>query len=277
MSKKIITSILALATLSFSCSDSKEYLNSIKVAATPIPQAQMLEYIKPDLAKQGINLKIIVMDDYNLPNRALENGDVDANFFQHKPFLERQISQFHYHICSLANIHIEPMGIYSKKITSIKDLPHNAIVAIPNDPSNEARALLLLQKSGVISLNPEKKEDVTTLDVVYNPQKIKFQELDASMLTRALPDVTLAVIPTNFALEANMVPKSDALEMESIDSPYVNVIAVRCENLNNPNLIALKNAMTSEAMHNFISTKNKGELQPAFTVQPSTTDASPGN
>jgi len=266
MNNKLLSALLILCAFTFSCSNSGKEYNTIKVAATPVPQAQMLEYIKPDLAKEGIELKVIIMDDYNLPNRALENGDVDANFFQHEPFLQRQVSQFHYHICPLASVHIEPMGVYSKKITSLSEIPDGAVVAIPNDPSNEARSLLLLQKAGLITVNPEKKDNPSTLDIVSNPKKLKFEELEAPMLTRSLPDVSIAVIPTNFALEAGLIPKKDSLSLESTDSPYVNIIAVRCESLTNPNLLALKNAMTSQRMQDFILANFKGQIEPAFRV-----------
>src|ERR1700678_4373255 len=142
----------ACALLLFS-SCSSEHKNELKIVASPVPHAQMLEFIKPDLKNQGIDLNIIVSDDYNMPNRALANHEVDANFFQHIPFMNEQIKQFHYPIENLAKIEIEPMGIYSKKITSLSELKEHSTIAIPNDPTNEARALLLLQKHKLIQLD----------------------------------------------------------------------------------------------------------------------------
>ena len=258
---------LLLATITFSCHSTKDLPHVIKVAATPVPQAEMLAFIKPDLKEQGYDLEIVVMDDYNLPNRALADKEVDANFFQHIPFLEQQMAQFHYPLCILAKIHIEPMGLYSKKITSLAALPDKAVVAIPSDPSNESRALLLLQKQGLITVQSG-KSILTTRDILTNPKNLKFQEIDAAMLSRTFPDVTLAVIPTNFALQASLSPEKDALALEDKSSPYVNVIAVRCDDMNEPKLLALKSAMTSKKMNDFILSKYRGAVVPAFSSNP---------
>ena len=253
--------LLVLVGLLFGCSSSKQ---GFKVVATPVPHAQMLEFIKPDLKSQGIDLIIIETDDYNIPNRALANKEVDANFFQHIPFLDEQIKQFHYAIESLAKIEIEPMGIYSKKITSLSDLPNGAVIAIPNDPSNEARALLLFQEQGLIRMNDPKNFQATILDISSNPKKIRFLEVDAAMLPRSLSDVDAAAINTNYALEANLNPLKDALVLENKDSPYANIIAIRDGDDNRPEIEALKTAMTSEKMRTFILEKYKGAILPAF-------------
>lgn len=261
---KVFLLLLSLFALT-SCQTDKS-AKVLKVAATPMPQAQMLDYIKPALLEQGIELKVVVMDDYNLPNRALSDKEVDANFFQHIPFLEEQIAQFHYDICVLAKVHIEPMGIYSKKIDHINQLQENALVAIPNDPTNEGRALLLLQEQGLITINGSK--NLTPRNISSNPKKLRFQEVDAAILPRTLPDVAIAIIPTNFALQAHLSPSSDALALESKDSAYVNVIAVRCPDRDKPELIALKNVMTSKNMEEFILQRYKGAVIPAFDTNP---------
>lgn len=229
------------------------------MVASAVPHAQMLEAIKPDLKAEGINLIIIVTDDYNMPNRALANKEVDANFFQHLPFLEEQIKQFHYPIQSLAQVEIEPMGIYSSKITSLSSLKEQATVAIPNDPTNEARALLLLQKQGLIQIDIA--ANATILNIVKNPKKLKFIEIDAAMLPRTLDDVDIAAINTNYALQANL---PTALILEGKDSPYANIIAIHTGDENRPEIIALKKAMTSEKMRNFILHTYHGAVQPAF-------------
>ena len=252
---------IAFALLLTCCSKPK---NDLKVAATPVPHAQMLEFIKPDLKAQGIELTIIVTDDYNMPNRALNSQEVDANFFQHIPFLEEQIKQFHYKIETLAKIEIEPMGIYSKKIDLLSDLKDGGVVAIPNDPTNEARALLLLQEHGIIQLDNSENLQATVLNITQNPKHLKFIEVDAAMLPRTLKDVDAAAINTNYALEANLSPEKDALVLESKDSPYANIIAIHTGDETRPDIQALKTAMTSEKMRAFILEKYKGEILPAF-------------
>lgn len=260
MIKKIIPIICALFLLA-SCSKPK---HGLKVAATAVPHAQMLEFIKPDLQAQGIDLIIIVTDDYNMPNRALADKEIDANFFQHLIFLEEQIKQFNYPIVSIAKIEIEPMGIYSKKIRSLSALKEKATIAIPNDPTNEARALQLLQDHDVIQLDQSNNQLATILNIKTNPKRIKFIEADAAMLPRSLGDVTAAAINTNYALEARLSPTKDALVLEGKNSPYANVIVVRKGDENRPDIQALKTAMTSEKMREFITQKYKGAVLPAF-------------
>lgn len=237
---------------------------SLKVAASPVPHAEMLEFIKPDLKAQGIDLVIVTVDDYNIPNRALANKEVAANFFQHVPFMNEQIRQFHYSIESIGKIEIEPMGIYSKKIHSLADLKDNAKVAIPNDPTNEGRALLLLQKEGLIQLDNPNNLQATVLNIIKNPKKLQITEADPAMLPRSLDDVDIAVINTNYALQANLIPTKDALALESKDSPYANVLVIRTGDENRPDIQALKAAMTSDKMREFIQQKYKGAVLPAF-------------
>jgi len=260
----ILTSILVASIFTLAgCSKSKPQ-HGLKVAATPVPHAELLEFVKPDLKGQGIDLNIIVTEDYNMPNRALADKDVEANFFQHIPFLEQQITQFHYPIVSIGPIELEPMGIYSKKIRSLSDLKDGAKIAVPNDPTNEARALLLLQDHGVIQLQNSEDLSSTILNISSNPKNIKFIEVDAAMLPRSLTDVDAAAINTNYALEAGLSPLKDAIVLESKDSPYANVIAVREGDENRPDIIALKKAMTSDKMREYIEKKYKGAVIPAF-------------
>lgn len=261
MNKRFFVLAAALVLGLTSCSKSK---NRFKVVATPVPHAQMLEFIKPDLKELGINLEIVVTDDYNMPNRALADKEASANFFQHLPFMEEQIKQFHYPITSLAKIELEPMGIYSKKLTSLGELKDGATIAIPNDPTNEARALLLLQSQGIIKLDNSNNLQSTVLNITYNPKHIKFIEVDAAMLARTLQDVDAAAINTNYALEAKLSPEKDALVIEGKNSPYANIIAIRKGDENNPDIKALKEAMTSEKMREFILKKYKGAVIPAF-------------
>jgi D-methionine transport system substrate-binding protein len=260
MIKRIV--LFGLICSIFSCCSSPK--NGFKVAASPVPHAQMLEFIKPDLKAQGIDLVIIVTEDYNMPNRALANHEVDANFFQHIPFMEEQIKQFNYSIESIAKIEIEPMGVYSKKIHSLADLADHATIAIPNDPTNEARALILLQKQGIIQLADPADLQSTILNISDNPKNIKFIEVDAAMLPRSLSDVDAAVINTNYALEAKLSPLKDALVLEDQDSPYANVLTIRTGDEDRPEIVALKTAMTSDKMREFIQKKYQGAVLPAF-------------
>jgi D-methionine transport system substrate-binding protein len=260
MIKTFVALLLSLTLLS--CSSEQE--KGLKVIATPVPHAEMLEFIKNDLKEKGIDLKIIIVDDYNTPNRALANHEADANFFQHLPYLEDQIKQFNYPIESIAKIEIEPMGIYSKKKKSLAELKNKATVAIPNDPTNEGRALLLLQEHGVIQLDNSKNLTATVLNIKSNPKNIHFIEMDAAMIPRTLEDVDAAAINTNWALQVNLNPSKDALVLEDASSPYVNVLAIRKGDENRPDIQALKAAMTSEKMRTFIQEKYHGAVSPTF-------------
>ncbi len=260
MKKFIILLFCALLSLT-SCSKQEK---TLKVAATASPHAEMLECIKSDLDKQGIDLEIIVVDDYNIPNRLLADGEVDANFFQHAPYLDSQVKMFHYPIQSLAKIHIEPMGVYSKKIHSLSDLQPKAIISIPNDPTNEARALALLHHNGIITLDDPDNVQASVLNITQNPKEITFVEMDAAMLPRTLQDVEASIIPTNFALQADLKPTKDALLREDSTSHYANIIAIRKGDETRPEIIALKQAMTSEKMRVLINEKYKGAIIPVF-------------
>ena len=256
-----ILAALACALLTGCTSESEQ---GLRVAASSVPHAQMLELVKPDLKTQGVNLIIIVSDDYNIPNRALASHEVDANFFQHDPFLQEQIRQFHYPIESIATIQVEPMGIYSKKIKSLSELQENSIVALPNDPTNEARALRLMQSNGLIELNDANNLQSTILDIKKNPKHLKFIEFDAAMVPRTLEDVDAAAINTNYALEAHLSPLEDALVIEGKDSPYANIIVIRIGDEKRSDIMLLKKSMTSEKMRQFILKKYKGAVVPAF-------------
>ena len=254
-----------LVSLLFACQSSPQNkAKTITIAASSIPQAELLEQIQEDLKQEGITLKIKVVDDYNIPNRALAEGEIDANFFQHKPFLEEQIHQFNYPICCLAEIHIEPLGIYLGTKNSLKELPEGSLITLPNDPTNEARALLLLEKAGLITLEAKNLSNTTVLDIKENSRHFKFKEIDAALLARTLQETGASVIPTNYALLAGLSPIKDAVFIEDKTSPYINIIAVRCDDLEKNELVLLKKKMQSEKMHSYILTKYQGAVIPAF-------------
>ncbi len=238
----------------------------LKVGATPVPHAEILEVVKPILAAKGIALEIIEFTDYVTPNLALNDGDIDANFFQHVPYLESFAKDRRLNITYVAKVHIEPMGAYSRRVRSVKDLPNKAKVGIPNDPTNAGRALLLLQKAGLIGVDKKAGITATVFDIVSNPKNLQIIELDAAQLPRSLDDMDLAIINSNFALEAKLVPARDALFMEDSDSPYANVLAVRIVDKNKPALAELARALTSKEVADFIAKKYQGSVVPAFSL-----------
>lgn len=238
--------------------------DALKVAATSVPHAQMLNFIKPDLEQQGIKLKIIEVDDYNIPNRLLAEKEVAANFFQHMPYMENQIENFGYKIQCYARIHLEPMALYSRKYKSLAEIPEGSTISVPNDPSNEYRALAILVKQGLITLRPGAGLQSTVADIQSNPKKLKFREIDAALLPRTLDDVAVAAINTNWALQAGLNPTKDALAIESDDSPYTNILTIRIGDENDPRLQQLKQAMLSDKMRTFILEKYKGAIIPVL-------------
>jgi len=263
--KKLLAILLVIGVLSVGfltgCGQKEQ---TLKVSATSVPHAEMLEYIKDDLAEQGINLEIIVTDDYPIHNRSLAEKETDANFFQHMPYLEAQIKEFGYEIESIGKVHIEPMGLYSNTIKSLDELKENAVIAVPNDPSNEARALALLHRNGVIKLDDVENMEATVLNIVENPKNIQIQEVAAEMLPRTLEDVDAAVINTNYALQAGLNPTKDAIIIEDADSPYANIVAARKGEGDREDLKALVKALTSEKMKKFIEEHYGGSIVPAF-------------
>ena len=225
---------------------------TLKVGATPEPHADILNLIKDDLAAEGIDLKVIEFTDYVTPNEAVESGEIDANYFQHIPYLESFNTERGYHLVNAAGIHVEPFALYSKKIKSVKDIKKKSRIAIPNDPTNEARALLLLQEAGLIKLAPDAGITATVQDITDNPLKLKFSEIEAASLPRVLSDVTAAVINGNYAIPAGLSAAKDGLFVEGSSSPYVNVIAVKAGNENTPAIKALIKAVKSEKVRNYI-------------------------
>lgn len=263
MMKKKILSLFILATffLFWGCEPSPK---KIKIAATPVPHAQILEHIKESLKKEGITLVIVEVDDYTLANRLLVEGLVDANFFQHIPYLEADKENFGYNINWIAKVHIEPLAIYSTKIRSLSQLSDYAKVVVPSDPSNETRALRLLEREGLITLPKTSKHHfLTYLDIEKNPKHLKIEELDAGLLSHTLKDVDIAAIPGNYAFQAKLEPEN-ALAMETMDSPYANVLVVRSGDGHREELKQVAALLNSDEMRTFIKEKYKGRIEPAF-------------
>lgn len=269
----VLTAILLTFALTFTgCSGNKASDKSpevakktvLKVGATAVPHAEILRAIKPILEKDGVQIEIIEFSDYVRPNVALADKELDANFFQHIPYLKKFSTERNLAITHTVAVHIEPMGVYSKKVKNLNDLAKGAEIAIPNDPTNSGRALAVLEKAGLIKLKAGVGVNGTVSDVAENPKGLKLRELDAAQLPRALDDVAAAVINTNYALEAKLNPSSDALAIEPKDSPYANVLAVRKGDENRPEIQKLSKALTSDEAKKFIADKYKGAIVPAF-------------
>jgi D-methionine transport system substrate-binding protein len=253
-----LASLLILLT---SCGGSSK--PTLKVAATSVPHAELLEYIKPYLQAQDIELEVLIIDDFNTPNRALADGEVDANFFQHLPFLEAQQADFGYKLEELVAVHLEPMALYSKKYSSIEDLKDKATLAIPSDPSNQARALALFEQVGLMTLKA-KGSKISVLDIANNPHELKFVEMDSPLLSHALDDVDAAAMSTNFALLAGLSPKKDSLAIENAQSRFVNIVVIRQGENQRPELQALKAVLTTEQVRQFIDKHYQGAVLPGF-------------
>ncbi|MDO4765239.1 MAG: MetQ/NlpA family ABC transporter substrate-binding protein [Eubacteriales bacterium] len=237
---------------------------TLTVGATPVPHAEILEVVKPMLEKEGVKLEVKEFTDYVLPNTSLNEKQIDANFFQHVPYMEKFNAENNMNLVSVAKVHVEPMGAYSQKIKSVNEIADNATVAIPNDPTNEGRALLLLQAQGLIKLKDAADLNQTPKDIVENPKNLKFQELEAATLPRALQDVDFAVINTNYALVANLNPTKDALFMEGGESAYANILTTREDNKDSDAVQKLIKALQSEEVKKFIESKYEGAVVPAF-------------
>jgi D-methionine transport system substrate-binding protein len=237
---------------------------TLTVAASPTPHAVILEQCVPILAEQGIELVINQYDDYVIPNTAVEDGDEDANYFQHIPYLQEFNETRGTHLVEVAGVHIEPMGIYAGKTESLEALADGAVIGIPNDPTNEGRALLLLEAQGLIKLKDSTNLSATPNDIAENPKNLQFQEIEAQTLPSSRPDLDLAVINSNYALGAGLNPTTDALAVESGDSPYVNVLVVKEGSESNSAIQALVEVLHSDAIRNFITEEFGGAVLPAF-------------
>jgi len=250
---------LALS-LPFSAAEARTYT----VGVTPGTHERTMEFVKPLLAKKGIDIKIVSFSDYVLPNQAVSDGDLDMNSFQHQPYLDNQVKDRGFDLVSVGTNFIEPMGIYSKRIKSLSEVKTGDTVAIPNDPTNGGRALLLLQKKGLVTLAPGAGLTAGVVDIAENPKKLKFVELDAAQLPRSLPDVTVAAINTNYALEADLVPTRDAISIEAADSPYANIFVVRGKNKDADWVKTIVSTYQSAPVRDFILKTFKGAVVPAF-------------
>jgi D-methionine transport system substrate-binding protein len=254
----------ALGAASLFAANTAHAEDAIKVGVTGGPHAQIMEVVKTVAAKNGLNIKIVEFSDYVQPNAALAGGDLDANSYQHDPYLQAQVKDRGYKLIRIADTVTYPMGIYSKKVKTLAELQPGAKIAVPNDPTNGGRALLLLQKQGLLKLRADAGLKATPLDIVENARKLKIVELDAAQIPRSLNDVDAAAINTNFAMEAGLKPKQDAIAIEDPKGPYVNIIAIREADKNKPWVAKLVSAYHSPEVKQFVESKFGGAVITAW-------------
>lgn len=268
-----LTALAALATFALSGCGSTKGTNgddkTITIAATPTPHAEILNnVVKPVLKKEGYKLVVKEFTDYVQPNAATEEGEVDANYYQHLPYLDNYNKEKGSHLISIAGIHFEPFGLYPGKTKTIKDLANGATIAVPNDPSNEARALLLLQDAGLIKLKNPKDVKSTVNDITSNPKNLKFKELDPSAVPTAIKDVDLAAMNGNYAIQAGFNPTKDPLTSEKVGGiaakTYENIIVVKKGSEKLAKIKALIKALKTSAVRDYINKNYKGAVLPVF-------------
>ncbi len=254
---------LLIAALSFT-GWAAQAQDVVKIAVTAGPHAQIAEVAKKVAERDGLTLQIVEFNDYIQPNAALDAGDVQANSYQHRPFLDSQIQARGYRISAVGETVTFPMGFYSKKYKSLADLPKGAKVGIQNDPSNSGRALALLQKYGAIKLKPGAGVSATVADVVENPKNLQIIQIEAAQLPRSLDDLDASAINTNYAVQAKLVPTRDAIAIEDAKNPYANLLAVRTQDKDKPWVAKLVKSFQSPEVKKFVEASFSGSLVPAF-------------
>ena len=264
LSRPALLRTLAAAALLAAMASAARAADVVRLGVTAGPHAQIAEIARTVAARDGLDIRIVEFQDYIQPNAALDAGELDANSYQHRPFLESQIKARGYKISAVGDTVTFPMGFYSKRFKSLADLPRGAKVGIQNDPSNSGRALQLLQKAGVLKLKPGAGISATTTDIVDNPKGLQIVQLEAAQLARSLDDLDASAINTNFALQAGLVPTRDAIAIEEAKSPYANLLAVRTADKDKPWVAKLVKAFQSPEVKAFVSSKFAGSMVPAF-------------
>ncbi|MDI2090493.1 MetQ/NlpA family ABC transporter substrate-binding protein [Commensalibacter oyaizuii] len=265
--RALLTSAVALAfcsIISLQTKAASENSNPLKVGIIPGPEKELAVIAVDEAKKKGLAVKLVDFGDYNLPNEALVGKDIDANAFQHIPFMDAQVKARGYKLSVIGKTWVEPLGFYSHKIKSIKELPDGATIAIQNDPSNQGRALILLAKEGLIKLSPNAPALPSLSDIAENPHHFKFIKLDAAQLARSLDDVTMASINTNYVISSGIDPKSVLLQEDRLHNPYANVIVVRKGDENRPEFKTLVESFHSDAVKKAMENKFHGAILPAW-------------
>ncbi len=256
--------IFALAVVLGSFAQAKPKFVTLKVGATPIPHGDLLKLIAPDLEAQGIKLEIVELTDYVTPNILLADKQLDANFFQHLPYLNDFCADRKLQLESAGQVFVAPLGLYSRKYKKFEDIPAGSVITLPNDPTNEARALILLANKGLIKLDPKVGLKATIRDITDNPKRITFREIEAPQLPRTLDDAAAAIINGTWAMQSGFVPSRDSLILEGAESPYANIVAVRKGDANDPRIVALVKALQSQKVKEYLIDTYKGSFVPAF-------------
>ncbi len=259
---KLTGASIALSTLPLTSALAAN--TELKVGASPVPAGDILNFVKPKLAEKGVDLKIIEFSDYVQPNLALADKEIDANFFQHKPFMDQFCQDRGLKLVAMPGIFIAPIAMYSKKIKDVKEIQKGDRITIPNDPTNGGRALQLLEGAGLIKLTPGKGDLAGIQDIVENPLNLKIIEVEAATLPRTLDDVKASVINQTYALSSGLNPMKDAIIIESKDSPFANIVAVREGDETRPEVILLNDTLRSPEVKEFIIENYKGSLIPTF-------------
>lgn len=260
----MISRLTVAAGLAFTLLAGTASAETIKVGVTPGPHAQILEKVKEVAARDGLELEILEFSDYVVPNQAVNDGDLDANSFQHEPYLDNQIRDRGYKIETVAYTVNFPMGVYSKKYKSFDEVPEGATIAIPNDPTNGGRALFIFADQGIIKVNPDKGLSIGPADITENPKKFNFIELDAAQLPRSLDDTDASAVNSNYAIPAGLNPAADALLREGAKAPYVNLIAVRSEDKDKEWVAKLISAYQNDEVKTFVEETFKGAVVTAW-------------
>lgn len=262
--KKVLLVGIVFALLSLLACSPKDQSTTIKIGATPVPHAELLNLVIDDLEKEGIKLEVVEFTDYVTPNIALSDGEIDANFFQHQPYLDEFAGERGLDLTSIGSVHVEPLGLYSSKFESIDDLPEGAEIAIPNDSVNGGRALILLEAFGLIELDENAGLKATEADIISNPNNYTFVPVEAAQLPRVLEDLDASIINGNYALEADLNPSKDALILEGSQSPYTNIVVVRSGEEKNDALLKVIAALQSDEVKDHIQNNYGGGVVEAF-------------
>jgi len=262
--KKVLLVGIVLALLTLLACNQEDESTTIKIGATPVPHAELLNLVIDDLKDQGITLEVVEFTDYVTPNIALSDGEIDANFFQHQPYLDEFAGERGLDLTSIGSVHVEPLGLYSSKYSSIDELPEGAEIAIPSDSVNGGRALILLESHGLIELRSDAGLKATEDDIVTNTRNLKFVPVEAAQLPRVLEDLDASIINGNYALEAKLNPSKDALILEGSESPYTNIVVVRSDEIKNEALLAVINALQSDEVKDYIQNNYGGGVVEAF-------------
>lgn len=260
------TAVFAAGCGSSSTSDSAkaDANKEIKIGVTAGPHAEIMDEVAKEAEKQGIKIKVVEFNDFVQPDKSLAEGDLELNSYQHQPFLDNMVKKQGLKLTSIGKTILMPMAIYSHKYKSMNDIADGAKVAIPNDPSNGARALLLLQKAGLITLKNGNSIEASVADVTGNPKNLQFVELEAAQISRSLDDVDFACVNTNYAIPAGLNPQKDSIYLEDKDSPYACIIAVRDEDKDTGTYKKVVEIYQSDSIKKFITDKYQGSILPAF-------------